>query len=89
MGSAVDGGTLTVNAVIDIVGYNLIIIFGFLYLVLGISVLFGIFTRLKVGIVWRILIFASLWFFFGFALIVFPLLGLIDIWADLRKLKKK
>ena len=89
MGSAVDGGTLTVNAVIDIVGYNLIIIFGFLYLALGISVLFGIFTRFKVGIVWKILIFASLWFFFGFALIVFPLLGLIDIWADLRKLKRK
>ncbi len=89
MVSAVDGGILTVNAVIDIVGYNLIIIFGFLYLALGISVLFGIFTRFKVGIVWRILIFASLWFFFGFALIVFPLLGLIDIWANLRKLKRK
>ena len=89
MGSAIDGGTLTVNAVIDIVGYNLIIIFGFLYLVLGISVLFGIFARFKVGIVWKILIFASLWFFFGFALIVFPLLGLIDIWANFRKLKRK
>jgi len=89
MGSAVDGSALTVNAVIDIVGYNLIIIFGFLYIALGISVLFGIFTRFKVGIVWRILIFASLWFFFGFALIVFPLLGLIDIWANLRKLKRK
>jgi uncharacterized protein YybS (DUF2232 family) len=89
MGSAVDGGILTVNAVIDIIGYDLIIIFGFLYLVLGISVLFGVFTRFKLGIVWRILIFASLWFFFGFALIVFPLLGLIDIWANLRKLKRK
>jgi|GEM_PF-675846 len=89
MGSTAGNGTSTVNTVIDIVGYNLIIIFGFLYLILGVSVFFGIFTRFKVGIVWKILIFASLWFFFAFALIVFPLLGLIDIWANLRKLKRK
>ena len=89
MGSVAGGGTLTVNTALDIVGYNLIIIFGPLYLVLGISVLFGIFTRFKVGIVWRILIFASLWFFFIFALIVFPLMGLIDIWANFRRLKRK
>ena len=89
MGSTAGGGTLTVNTAIDIVGYNLIIIFGLLYLVLGISVLFGIFARFKVGIVWKILIFASLWLFFAFALIVFPLMGLIDIWANFRKLKRK
>lgn len=89
MGSAAGGGTLTVNTVLDIVGYNLIIIFGILYLVLGISVLFGIFTRFKVGLVWKILIFASLWFFFAFAFIVFPFMGLIDIWANFRKLKRK
>jgi hypothetical protein len=89
MGSAAGEGTLTVNTVLDIVGYNLIIIFGILYLALGISVLFGIFTRFKVGLVWKILIFASLWFFFAFAFIVFPLMGLIDIWANFRKLKRK
>jgi uncharacterized protein YybS (DUF2232 family) len=89
MGSAADGSTLSVNTVIDIIGYNLIIIFGFLYLILGISVLFGIFARFKLAIVWKILIFASLWFFFAFALIVFPLLGLIDIWANFRKIKRK
>jgi len=89
MGSTAGGGTLTVNTVLDIVGYNLIIIFGLLYLVLGISVLFGIFARFKVGLVWKILIFASLWFFFAFAFIVFPLMGLIDIWANFRRLKRK
>lgn len=89
MGSTAGIGTSTVNTVLDIVGYNLIIIFGLLYLVLGISVLFGIFARFKVGIVWKILIFASLWFFFAFAFIVFPLMGIIDIWANFRKLKRK
>ncbi len=89
MGSTSGGGTLAVNTAIDIAGYNLIIIFGFLYLVLGISVLFGIFTRFKVGIIWKILILASLWFFFTFALVVFPLMGLIDIWANFRRLKRK
>ena len=89
MGSAAGGGISTVNTVIDIVGYNLIIMFGFLYLVLGVSVLFGIFARFKLGTIWKILIFASLWLFFAFALIVFPLMGLIDIWANFRKLKRK
>jgi len=89
MGGTADGGTTTVNIAIDIIGYNLIIIFGMLYLVLGISVLFGIFTRFKVGFIWKILVFAFLWFFFGFAFIVFPLLGLVDIWANFRKLKRK
>ncbi|MEE8324753.1 MAG: DUF2232 domain-containing protein [Candidatus Humimicrobiaceae bacterium] len=89
MGSSIDGGSLTVNTVADIIGYNLIIIFGLLYLLLGISVLFGIFARFKMGIIWKVLIFASLWFFFALALIVFPLLGLIDIWANFRKIKRK
>ena len=89
MGSTANGGTGTVNIVIDIIGYNLIIIFGMLYLVLGISVLFGIFARFKVGFIWKILVFAFLWFFFGFALVAFPLMGLVDIWTNFRRLKRK
>lgn len=79
----------TFDNIIDIAGYNLTIIFGVLYLILGISVLFGIFARFKIGTLWKIFIFAFLWFFFGSAFIVFPLLGLIDIWVNFRKLKRK
>ncbi|MCJ7666272.1 MAG: YybS family protein, partial [Actinobacteria bacterium] len=89
MGGTAGAGTGTVNIAVDIIGYNLIIIFGSLYLVLGVSVLFGIFARFKVGFIWKILVFAFLLLFFGFAFIVFPLLGLIDIWANFRRLKRK
>jgi len=71
-----------------VLGFNLVIIFGALYTVLGISVLWGIFIRFKLALVVRIIITAFLLFFFGIALIVVPLIGLIDIWVNFRKLKR-
>ncbi|MCD4669234.1 MAG: YybS family protein [Actinomycetia bacterium] len=88
MGSSIDGGTGTMNIAADILGYNLIIIFGMLYMVLGISVLWGIFERLKTGFLIRVAVVIFLLFFFGFGLIIFPALGLIDVWANFRKLKR-
>jgi hypothetical protein len=57
--------------------------------VLGISVLWGIFARFRLGLLIRVIIIVILWFFFAIAVIVFPLMGLIDIWANFRKLKRE
>ena len=70
------------------VGFNLIIMSGALYSILGISVLWGIFGRFKLGLLIKVIIIAFLLFFFIVALFIFPLLGLIDIWANFRKLKR-
>ncbi len=88
MGSSIDGNTGTMNIAADILGYNLIIIFGMLYMTLGISVLWGIFERFNTSFLIRVVIVIFLLFFFGFGLIIFPALGLIDIWANFRKLKR-
>ena len=88
MGGTIDGSPAIIDMAVDIIGYNLIIIFGALYTALGTSVLWGIFERFKMGFFIRIIIIVFLWFFFVAALLVFPLLGLIDIWANFRKLKR-
>ncbi|MBN2073896.1 MAG: DUF2232 domain-containing protein [Actinobacteria bacterium] len=78
----------SIDRLIDIISYNLLIIFGAIYLVLGISVLTGLFKRLKLSLLWRVVIFAVLGFFTGFAVILIPIMGLIDIWANFRRLKR-
>ncbi len=88
IGSSIGGGSGAIDIAADILGYNLIIIFGMLYTVLGISVLWGIFVRFKTRFAIKVMIGIFLLFFFGFALIIFPVLGLIDIWANFRKLKR-
>jgi uncharacterized protein YybS (DUF2232 family) len=89
IGGTFDGSPALIDRAADVLGFNLIIIFGSLYAVLGISVLWGIFARFKLGLLIRVIIIAVLWFFFGIALFVFPLMGLIDIWANFRKLKRE
>jgi len=76
------------DKLVDVIGFNLITIFGLLYLVLGISVLWGILERFKVPFIWRISIFIILGLFFGFAILILPFLGLIDIWVNFRRLKR-
>jgi uncharacterized protein YybS (DUF2232 family) len=76
------------DKLVDVIGFNLIITFGLLYLVLGISVLWGILERFKVPFIWRISIFIILGLFFGFAILILPFLGLIDIWVNFRRLKR-
>jgi len=68
-------------------GANLVIVFGFLYLILGISVMWGLFDRFKVQLMWRIIILIILGLFFGLILFV-PILGLLDIWINFRRLKR-
>ncbi len=69
-------------------GANLIIIFGFAYFILGISVLWGLFARFKVPMLWRIVLLIVLNLFFGLILLI-PLLGLLDIWINMRRLKRE
>ncbi|MGM0365407.1 MAG: DUF2232 domain-containing protein [Actinomycetota bacterium] len=68
-------------------GANLIIMFGSLYFVLGIAVIWGLFDRFNVQLIWRITVFVVLALFFGLVIIV-PVLGLLDIWVNLRRLKR-
>lgn len=73
--------------IINASGYSLIIIFGALYLVLGIAVIRGLFERFKTGIYLRLIILAIVVFAPGLIVLI-PLIGLIDIWANFRKLKR-
>ena len=72
----------------DAVGINLLIIFGLLYTVLGFSVLWSIFDKLHTAILWRILIILSI-SFFVVLIIVIPVIGIIDVWANFRKLDRR
>jgi hypothetical protein len=76
----------SLDPIIDIIGYNLIIVFGFLYLILGMAVLWGLLDKFKVRNTVRYIILVVVFFIFG--LIFLPAFGLIDIWANFRKLKR-
>ena len=75
------------DILIDVTGYNLIIVFGSLYLVLGASTLWGIFERFKLTAFWRYFILFIIILTPGFILVL-PVIGLVDIWANLRKLNR-
>jgi uncharacterized protein YybS (DUF2232 family) len=75
------------DSLIDIIGFNLIIVFGYLYMVLGAAALWGWLERVKVSPNIRIVILVALFVLFGF-FIILPVFGLIDIWANFRKLKR-
>jgi uncharacterized protein YybS (DUF2232 family) len=77
----------SLNNIIVISGYSLIIIFGILYLILGIAVIWGIFDRFNTQNSLRYIILALIVFIPGLMLLL-PLLGLIDIWANFRKLNR-
>jgi uncharacterized protein YybS (DUF2232 family) len=79
----------SVDLIIDIAGFNLLAVFGFIYLVLGTAVLWGIFERFKISIMLRVIILIILGLFIGFTIFILPFLGLIDIWANFRKLKRE
>ena len=75
------------GSIINVLGYNIIIIFGFLYLVLGTAALWGLLDRFNVKNSIKFTVMAVIYLFPGF-LIFIPFFGLIDIWANFRKLKR-
>jgi hypothetical protein len=75
------------DRVLDIAGFNLLAVFISLYTVLGFSVIIGIFKKYKLSVGFRFIIFFIL-LFLGIIFLV-PLLGLADIWINIRRLKRK
>ena len=75
------------DVLIDVTGYNLIIIFGSLYLILGASTLWGIFERFNLTAFRRYFILFVIILAPGFILFL-PVIGLVDIWVNLRKLNR-
>jgi len=75
------------DVLIDVTGYNILIIFGSLYLILGASTLWGIFERFNLTAFWRYFILFVIILTPGFILFL-PVIGLVDIWANLRKLNR-
>jgi uncharacterized protein YybS (DUF2232 family) len=73
------------DGIIDAIGYNLIIVFGLLYMILGTAVLWGLLDRFNVRVSVRVIIIVATFLLFGFG-VVLPLVGLIDIWVNFRKL---
>lgn len=73
---------------IDAVGINLLIIFGLLYTALGFSVLWNMFDKLHTTMLWRVLIILIM-SFFVILIIVIPVMGIIDVWANFRKLERR
>jgi uncharacterized protein YybS (DUF2232 family) len=78
----------SIDKLIDVVGFNLLIIFGMLYFVLGVSVSWGLFERFKIGMVWRVVILIVISLFMGL-IIILPIMGLFDTWINFRRLKRK
>ena len=78
----------SIDKLIDVAGFNLLIIFGMLYFVLGVSVSWGLFERFKIGMVWRVVILIVISLFMGLVIIL-PIMGLFDTWINFRRLKRK
>ena len=78
----------SIDKLIDVVGFNLLIIFGMLYFVLGVSVSWGLFERFKIRMVWRAVILIMISLFMGL-IIILPIMGLFDTWINFRRLKRK
>ena len=74
--------------IFDAVGINLLIIFGLIYTVTGFAVLWGIFDNFKMAYLWRILIIIAISFFIVL-LIIIPIIGILDIWINFRKLERR
>jgi uncharacterized protein YybS (DUF2232 family) len=72
----------------DAAGINILILFGLLYTVLGFSVLWSMFDKLHTSTLWRVLIILMLSFFL-ILIIIIPIMGIIDVWANFRKLERR
>ena len=74
--------------VFDAAGINLLIIFGMFYTALGFSVLWGIFDKFRIAPLWRVLIILIISFFL-ILIIVIPIMGILDVWINFRKLERR
>jgi uncharacterized protein YybS (DUF2232 family) len=70
-----------------VIGANILIVFGFVYLVLGLSVLWGVLEKFNIKNTMKIVIIIAVFLFLGLFVLI-PILGLIDIWVNFRKLER-
>ncbi|MCL6087477.1 MAG: YybS family protein [Actinobacteria bacterium] len=75
------------NFILNAVGINLLIVFGAFYSVLGFSVAWGIFDKFNVALIWRVLIILLISFFL-ILIVVIPIMGILDVWINFRKLER-
>ncbi|MCE5330149.1 YybS family protein [bacterium] len=73
--------------VFDAVGINFLIVFGLLYTTLGFSVLWGIFDRFNISLIYRVLTIIAISFFL-ILIIIIPVMGILDVWINFRKLER-
>lgn len=73
--------------VFDAMGINCLIIFGLFYTVLGFSVLWGMFDKFNISLMWRVLIILAISFFL-ILIIIIPVMGVLDVWINFRKLER-
>jgi uncharacterized protein YybS (DUF2232 family) len=82
-------GGQNISKILDIAGFNLLAVFGPLYFILGISVVWGLMEKFKVPPLWKIIIFIIMGLFSGFTVLIIPFIGLIDVWVNFRRLKRE
>lgn len=82
-------GGQNISKILDIAGFNLLAVFGPMYFILGISVVWGLMEKFKVPPVWKIIIFIIMGLFSGFTVLIIPFMGLIDVWVNFRRLKRE
>lgn len=70
------------------VGLNILLVWGALYCLQGTAVLSGLFQRWTLPQPVRVLVFAFV-MIQSFGIMLLTVLGLIDVWADFRKIKKR
>ena len=78
----------SLDNIANITGFNLLIIFGSIYFILGISVIWSLMEKFKVSLAWRIIIFILIALFLGFMIFILSFMGLIDVWVNFRKLER-
>lgn len=81
-------GNQSLNKISDIAGFNLLAVFGPLYIVLGVSVLWGLMEKFKIPLIWRTAIFIFLGLFMSFTIFMVLFIGLIDVWVNFRRLER-
>jgi uncharacterized protein YybS (DUF2232 family) len=69
-----------------LLGLNLACVYGLLYMVQGLSLIEYAFLRARIPAVWRVVLFMLL-FALPAVVLIIPL-GIVDIWADFRKVRR-
>jgi len=76
-------GNIAKQSILTYIGSNIVFIFGFVYALQGISIVYFIFNEYKVSNITKVFFIVSI-FLFGSIQVMLSILGLSDIWLDWR-----